>query len=80
MQYIPLRLVDHFEPDITLKDHEEKIHGVRARKHDADEIVLESGWVNLCLNSAYKRMTPSFSKRGNLTSKFSSLRKPHHLF
>uniref|UniRef100_A0A8R7QYC8 TF-B3 domain-containing protein n=1 Tax=Triticum urartu TaxID=4572 RepID=A0A8R7QYC8_TRIUA len=42
--YIPLRLVDHFEPDITLKDHEEKIHGVRARKHDADQIVLESGW------------------------------------
>ncbi|VAI51106.1 unnamed protein product [Triticum turgidum subsp. durum] len=42
--YIPLRLVDHFEPDITLKDHEDKIHGVRARKHDADQIILESGW------------------------------------
>ncbi|KAM3244934.1 hypothetical protein ACQJBY_056330 [Aegilops geniculata] len=42
--YIPLRLVDHFEPDITLKDHEDKIHGIRARKHDADQIVLESGW------------------------------------
>jgi hypothetical protein len=56
MQYIPLRLVGHCKEEIVkIVAPDERVYGVGAKKHNDDQIVLQSGWDKFVASQCIKQ-------------------------